>query len=87
MSRGQGCGDIEFASYLSTTVGPVSMVMDLRIAHELWTSTSNPSLDDHLHYPDDIDRTLNETAADKVLQSVYKKIRKLTDFLQLQEFS
>ena len=42
--------------------------MDLRIAHERWGSSSNPSFDDHLHYPADIDRTLNEAAADKILQ-------------------
>ena len=36
--------------------------------HECWGSSSNPSLNDHLHYPTDIDRTLNESASDKVLQ-------------------
>ena len=46
----------------------MSLVMDLRIAHERWGSTSNPSLNGHLHYPTDIDSTLNETATDKVLQ-------------------
>ena len=44
------------------------MVLDLRIAHERWGSSSNPSLNVQLHYPDDIDRTLNEAAPDKVLQ-------------------
>ena len=42
--------------------------MDLRIVHERWGSTSNPSLNGHLHYPTDIDRTLNETGVDKLLQ-------------------
>ena len=46
----------------------VPLVMDLRIVHERWGSSSNPSLNGHLHYPADIDRTLNETAADKVIQ-------------------
>ncbi len=27
---------------------------------------TNPSLNGHLHYPDDIDRSLNETATDKI---------------------
>ena len=66
--RGQRCGDIELAAYLANAVGSVSLVLDLRIAHERWGSSSNPSLDGHLHYPSDIDRTLNEAAADKILQ-------------------
>ena len=49
-------------------MGSVSLVLDLRIAHERWGSSSNPSLNGHLHYPANIDRTLNEAAADKVLQ-------------------
>ena len=31
-------------------------------------SSSNPSLNDHLHYPDDTDRTLNEDVVFKILQ-------------------
>jgi len=38
------------------------------MTHERWVNSSNPSLNGHLHYPDDIDRTLNETADDKILQ-------------------
>ena len=44
------------------------LVLDLRVAHERWGSSSNPSLNGHLHYHADIDRTLNEAAADKVSQ-------------------
>jgi hypothetical protein len=66
-SRGQPCGDIELAAYVSNAAGPVPLVLDLRIAHECWGSSSNPSLNGQLHYPADIDRTLNEAAADKVL--------------------
>jgi hypothetical protein len=36
-------------------------------AHERLGSSCEPSLDGHLHYPD-VDRTLNETAADKIRQ-------------------
>ena len=43
-------------------------MLDLRISHERWGSRSNPSLDGHLHYPTDIDRTLNEEDPDKVIQ-------------------
>ncbi len=67
-SRGQRCGDIELSAYLSSAVGPVSLVLDLWFPHERWGSSSNPSLNDHLHYPTDVDRTLNEAATDKILQ-------------------
>ena len=31
-----------------------------------WGSSSDPSINGHLHYPNDIDRSLNEAAADKI---------------------
>ena len=65
-SRGQHCGDIELAGYLANAAGPVPLVLDLRIAHELFGSSSDPSLNGNLHYPNDIDRSLNEAAADKI---------------------
>ena len=43
-------------------------MMDLSIAHDRWRSRSNPSINGNLHYPTDMDRTLNEAAADKILQ-------------------
>ena len=64
-SRGQRCGDIELAGYLANAAGPVPLVLDLRIAHERWGSSSDPSLNGHLHYPNDLDGTLSEAAADK----------------------
>ena len=67
-SRGQRCGNIELAAYLSNAAGPVPLVLDLRIAHERWRSSSNPSFNGYLHYPNDMDRTLNETDPDKILQ-------------------
>jgi hypothetical protein len=33
-SRGKRCGDIELTAYLANTVGPVNLVVDLRITHE-----------------------------------------------------
>ncbi len=65
-SRGQRCGDIEFAGYLENETDPVPLVMDLRITHDTWGSSSDPSINGHLHYPNDIDRSLNETATDKI---------------------
>ena len=41
------------------------LVLDLRIAHDRWGSSSDPSINGHLHYPNDIDRSLNETVTDK----------------------
>ena len=49
-SRGQRCGDIELAGYLANAAGPVPLVLDLRIANELWGSSSDPSINGHLHY-------------------------------------
>jgi hypothetical protein len=64
-SRGRHCGDIELAAYLANAAGPVPLVLDLRIAHDHYGSSSDPNLNGHLHYPNDIDRSLNQAAADK----------------------
>jgi hypothetical protein len=65
-NRGHQCGEIELANYLANAAGPVPLVLDLRIAHDRFGSSSDPTLNGHLHYPNDIDRSLNETAADKI---------------------
>jgi hypothetical protein len=44
----------------------VPLVLDVRIAHDRSGSSSDPSLNGHLHYPNNIDKSLNEAAADKV---------------------
>ena len=44
------------------------LVLDLRIAHDRFGSSSDLSLNGHLHYPNDLDRSLNEAAADKIRQ-------------------
>ncbi len=54
-------------TYFANVVGSVSLVLDLRGVHDRWGRTSNPSLNGNLHYPTDIDRTLNEVATDKIL--------------------
>jgi hypothetical protein len=48
--------------------GPVPLVLDLRIAHDRFGSSSDPSLNGHLHYPNDLDGPLNDAAADKIRQ-------------------
>jgi hypothetical protein len=39
--------------------GPVPLVLDIRIAHKRFGSSSDPSINGHLHYPNDVDRSLN----------------------------
>jgi hypothetical protein len=65
-NRGQYCGDIELAGYLAYETGPVTLVMDLRIAHDRMGSSSDPTLNGHLKYPNDLDQSLNDAAADKI---------------------
>jgi hypothetical protein len=65
-SRGQHCGDIELAGYLVNAAGPVPLVLDLRIAHDRFGSSSDPNLNGKLHWPNDIDKSLNEDNADKI---------------------
>ena len=42
------------------------LVLDLRIAHERFGRSSDLSLNGNLRYPNDIDRSLNEAATDKI---------------------
>jgi len=65
-SRGQHCGDVELVGYLANATGPVPLVLDLRIAHDRFGSSSDPTLNGTLHYPNHIDRSLNEAATDKI---------------------
>jgi len=64
--RGQHCGDVELAGYLANAAGPLPLVLDLRIAHDRFGSSSDPNLNGNLHYPNDIDKSLNDAAADKI---------------------
>ncbi len=57
---------MEVAGYLANATGPVPLVLDLRIAHDRFGSSSDPNLNGKLHYPHDIDRSLHEAAADKI---------------------
>ena len=44
--------------------------MDLRITYDRFGSISDPSLNGHLHYPTDMDRTLNEVDLTKTYNTV-----------------
>jgi hypothetical protein len=65
-NRSRHCGDIEMTTYLANAAGPVPLVLDLLIVHDRFGSSSDPNLNGHLHYPNDIDRSLNEAASDKI---------------------
>ena len=43
-------------------------MLDLHIAHDRFGSSSDPNINGHLHYPHDLDGSLNEAAADKIRQ-------------------
>jgi hypothetical protein len=76
-SRGQHCGDIELVGYLANEAGPVPLVLDLRIAHDRVGSSTDPTLNGHLRYPNNLDQSLNDAAADKI-----RKYRADYNFLQ-----
>ncbi len=59
-------GGHSLAAYLANAAGPVPLVLDLRIAHDRFGSISDLNLSGYLHYPNDMDKSLNETAADKI---------------------
>ncbi len=42
------------------------LVLDLRITHDRVGSSTDPSLNGHLKYPNNLDRSLNDSAADKI---------------------
>ena len=56
-------------SLCNVTVGTsksVGLVLDLHIAHDRFGNSADPNLNGHLHYPNDMDRSLNEDVADKI---------------------
>jgi hypothetical protein len=50
-NRSQHCGDIELVGYLANESDPASLVLDLRIVHDRVGSTTDPTLNRHLRYP------------------------------------
>jgi hypothetical protein len=46
--------------------GPVPLVLDLRIAHDRVGSSADPTLNGHLKYPNNLDQSLIDTAAEKI---------------------
>ncbi len=60
---GAGVSNVGTLSWLDTSrmrrSGLVLLVVDLRNTHDRFGSSSDPSLNGHLHYPNDIVRSLN----------------------------
>jgi hypothetical protein len=54
-SPGQYCGEIELTTYLVNKSDPVPLALDLHIAHDRFGRSSDPNLNGHLQYPNDID--------------------------------
>jgi hypothetical protein len=65
-SRGQHCEDIDLAGYLANEADPVPLVLDLRIVHDRVGGSTDPNLNGHLKYPNNLDQSLNDEAADKI---------------------
>ena len=42
------------------------LVLDLHIAHDRVGSSTDPTLNGHLRYPNNLDQSLNDVAADKI---------------------
>jgi hypothetical protein len=42
------------------------LVLDLRIVHDRVGSSTDPTLNGHLKYPNNLDQSLNDAAADKI---------------------
>jgi hypothetical protein len=63
-------GNFIFFSFLSMRraekKGPLPFVLDIRIAHDRVGSSTEPTLNGHLKYPNNLDQSLNDAAADKI---------------------
>ncbi len=44
----------------------MSLVLDLRVAHDRVGSSADPALNGYLRYPNNLDKSLNDEAADKI---------------------
>ncbi len=57
---------METSSWQDILTGPVPLVLDLRIPHDRVGSSADPTLNGHLKYPNNLDQSLNDAAADKI---------------------
>ncbi len=56
---------IAFTGYFPNAADPVPLVLDLRLDHNSFDISSDPTLNERLHY-NDTDKSLNEDGNDKV---------------------
>jgi hypothetical protein len=47
-NRGRHCGDVELAAYFANVADPLSLMLDLRIAHDRFGSSSDLNLNVHI---------------------------------------
>jgi hypothetical protein len=59
-NMGHHCGDIELTGYLTNVSDPMSLLLDLRITHDRVGSSTDPTLNGHLRYPNNLDKSLND---------------------------
>jgi hypothetical protein len=69
-NRGQDCGDVNLTGYLTNTTVPVTLVLDLLIVHDRVGSSTDPTPNGHLRYPNNLDQSLNDVIPDKSFQFV-----------------
>ncbi len=43
----------------------MSLVLDLRVAHDSVGSSADPGVNGHLRYPNNVDQSLNDTTVDE----------------------
>jgi hypothetical protein len=58
----------QLAGYLINAADPVPLVLDLRIVHDRVGSSTDPTLNGHLRYPNNLDQPLNDTSVDVPLR-------------------
>jgi hypothetical protein len=64
--RGELTGDVKLVGYLANVTGPVTLVLDLHIVHDRVGSNTDPILNGHLRFPNNLDQSLNDGVDDKV---------------------
>jgi hypothetical protein len=85
--RGQYYGDIEISGYLDKAVVPVSFVMDLCIAHDRVGSSTDPTLNGHLRYPNNLDKSLNLVFIFRCSSSTTNPVSETCRFLSFSFYS
>jgi hypothetical protein len=65
-ARAAGSVGIFHPLYLANAAGPVPLVLDLRVAHDMVGSSADPALNGNLRYPNNLDQSLNDVTPDKI---------------------